>query len=266
VTRLIHLTDLHFGQDRADLAEPMAAAIRALAPDLIIAGGDLTHRARAGQFARAMAWLGGLGAPVVAVPGNHDMPLFNLLARAVTPFGAFRSHAGPPAWPARRVGRAWVMAANTADPRVWRRGVFRGDDLTRLRAELAQAPAGTVPVLVAHHPLAEPDGFSKGETRGADQALPDLAARGLQVVLTGHLHHWTLGLDLAPDRPQAVLQVQTGTALCARPGERDHGFAQIDLDDAGLTVTPWVASGPAGPHPGTALRVRRRAGLWHPSV
>lgn len=264
MTRLVHLTDLHFGQDRPDLAGPLARAVRALAPDLVIASGDLTHRARPDQFRRAMDWLGGLGAPVVTVAGNHDMPLFNLPLRMLAPFARFRRHAGPVVWPARQVGAAWVMAANTADPMVWRRGRLRGADRARLLRELAQAPAGTVPVLVAHHPLAEPAGFAKGETRGAEAALPVLAAAGLQVALTGHLHHWSVGLGIGSGSPQAVLQVQTGSALCARAGERDHGFAQIDLAPPRVSVTAWIAGPDGGFHPRPARGFHRQAGLWHP--
>lgn len=263
MTRIVHLTDLHFGQDRADLAGPMARAVRALAPDLVVAGGDLTHRARADQFARARAWLDGLGAPVLAVPGNHDMPLFNLPLRLLAPFRAFRAGAGPVQPAARAVGRAWVICLNTADPLVWRRGRLRPADLRLVLAHLAATPPGLVPVLVAHHPFAEPEGFAKGETRGAGSALPQLAQAGLQVLLTGHLHHWTVGLGLTPDRPAPVLQVQTGTALCARAGERDHGFAVLDLGDQGLTVTPWIVGAAGLPQARAPHTFQRRDGLWH---
>jgi 3',5'-cyclic AMP phosphodiesterase CpdA len=263
MTRIIHLTDLHFGQDRADLAAPLAQAVRALAPDLVIAGGDLTHRARAGQFARARAWLAGLGAPVLSVPGNHDMPLFNLPLRLAAPFRAFAAGAGPVRPAARAVGRAWVMAANTADPWVWRRGRLPARQRDALMAELAAAPPGLVPVLVAHHPFAEPEGFARGETRGAAQALPRLAEAGLQVLLTGHLHHWTVGLGIAPGQPVPVLQVQTGTALCARAGEQDHGFAVLDLAEGALTVTPWIVGADGRPEAREPRRFDRRGGRWH---
>lgn len=261
MTRLIHLTDLHFGKERADLVAPLAEAVRGAAPDLVIITGDLTHRARPAQFRQAMGFLRGLDLPFVAVPGNHDIPLFNLPLRLVAPFRRWRRGVGATVPPVAVAGPLRILPANTADPFRWRRGLLRADDVQRATADLS---AGALNVLACHHPLTEPPGFQRGETRGAAQALPALARQGLHVVLSGHLHHWDIGLGITPTRPQPVLMVQTGTALCARAGERHHGFALIEAQGADLSVTPWIASAAGfAPHP--ARRFRRAAGAWHMS-
>ncbi|HEY0212529.1 MAG TPA: metallophosphoesterase [Paenirhodobacter sp.] len=259
MTRLLHLTDLHFGLERDDLIAPLHQAIRAANPDLVIVSGDLTHRARAGQFDRAMAFLRGLNLPFIAVPGNHDVPLINLFARFLFPFRDYRRAVSADMTPSRTLGPLRIVSANTADPHSWRRGVLRNADLRRICAE--QAGIG---VLVCHHPLREPPGFDRGETRGATAGLAQMARAGVQIVLSGHLHHWAVGLGISADTPQPILQVQTGTALCARIGEKNHGFAVLDIAPDDVAVTPWLAQDTVF-HPAPVLRFQRREGAWWPN-
>ena len=54
--------------------------------------GDLTRRAKPSQFRQAKAWLDALEAPVFAVPGNHDVPMYRVWERLLAPYGAWRRH------------------------------------------------------------------------------------------------------------------------------------------------------------------------------
>lgn len=78
MTRLIHLSDLHFGATTPALLDPLCEMVAELAPDMVVVSGDLTQRARPAQFAQAAAFMARLPAPVLAIPGNHDVPLWNL--------------------------------------------------------------------------------------------------------------------------------------------------------------------------------------------
>lgn len=264
MTRLVHLTDLHFGAHRPELVAPLVAAVRAQKPALILVSGDLSHRARGGQFRAARAFLDRLGAPYLTVPGNHDVPLFNLIARALWPFRSYRRTACADLAPDLVLGRLRVFSANTADPAQWRGGLLRATDLERIRRGLAQSPAGAFNLLMCHHPLREPPGFDRGETRGAAVALPVLAREGLHLVVSGHLHHWAPGLGISGDQGQPILMVQSGTALCGRQGEHDHGFAVIDLAVDQARITPWIVAPDSrvfGARPGRAFR--RADGIWY---
>lgn len=264
MTRLIHLTDLHFGAERADLVPALTAAIRALQPELVVVTGDLSHRGRPEQLKAALRFLQGLGAPFVTMPGNHDVPLFNLPLRLTAPFRNWHRVIGPQTQDPADAGPLRIMTANTADPWRWRRGKLRDEDLTRILHALDPAMVGRVPILACHHPLREPPGFDRGETQGARAALPALIAAGVQIVLTGHLHHWEIGLGITAKTPQPLLMVQSGTALCAREGEVDHGFSLLEFGPGRVTVTPHIA-GVAEP----AFRPRdprvflRRDRVWH---
>ena len=72
---LLHISDLHFGRVDPATVEPLTAAIRALARNVVIVSGDLTQRARAAEFRAARAFLDALPRPQIVVPGNHDVPL-----------------------------------------------------------------------------------------------------------------------------------------------------------------------------------------------
>lgn len=263
MTRIAHLTDLHFGMERTDLVPPLAEALRAAAPDLVVVSGDLSHRARRGQFRAGMGFLRGLGLPFIVMPGNHDVPLFNLPARFLAPFGGWRWQVGHDLAPQAQVGSCRIVSANTADPFSWRRGVLRPGDQRRIASGLADAQ-DSLNILACHHPLKEPPGFQRGETKGAAAALPDLARQGVHVVLSGHLHHWEIGLGIAPDKPQPLLMIQTGTALCGRQGETDHGFSLLDIAGRDISVTPWMAE-ETGPRyiPRDTRRFYRAADGWH---
>jgi len=269
VTRIVHLTDLHFGCEAPGLVAPLQAAIRQARPDLVVVTGDLSHRARAAQFRAAVAFLDGLAARYVTMPGNHDVPLFDLAARVLWPFRGWRRAVGAGQGLQVACGAARVFCANTADPWRWRRGVLRAREQQQMRDWLAQGTGGmvndggAVNILACHHPLVVPPGFDRGETRGAAAALPLLAGAGVQVVLSGHLHHWDIGPGITATTSGPVLHVQTGTALCGRAGERDHGFAVLEVAPGAVAVTPWQHDSATGAFvPQSAQRFRRANGGW----
>lgn len=269
MSRLIHLTDLHFGAERVDLVAPLTQAVRDCDADFIVVSGDITHRARPAQFEAAMAFLARLHRKVLTVPGNHDIPLWNFPLRFIAPFRRYRR--GVPASDPLpvRVGRFQIFHANTADPYRWRAGLLRKADVVRVEGQLRQAAMSRggedlVNLLVCHHPMEEPPGFDRGETRGALAGMSRLVEAGLEGVLSGHLHHWQIGLGITARHPRRLLQVQTGTALCGRAGERDHGFTVLDLENDTLTITPWIIDEAAGAfRPQSSLMFRRQQGLWH---
>ena len=266
MTRLLHLTDLHFGLHHAALVLPLRAAILENQPDLVVVSGDLTQRALAGQFRAAMAFLRDLGVAFMVIPGNHDLPAYNPIARVFNPFGAYRRGAAQDLTPVMQIGQLRLYGVNTADPFKWRGGIARADQIARICQAMRDGPQDVTNILVSHHPFEEPPGFERGETQGAQVATQKLTAAGLHVILSGHLHHWNIGLGITDTAPRPLFQLQTGTALCSRIGERDHGFSVMDFERAALRVTPWLvdeAKGQFAPRRQTSFRYLD--GLWHKS-
>jgi len=264
MTRLIHLTDLHFGLHRTELVAPLQAAILSNYPDLVVVSGDLTQRALRPQFREGMGFVRSLGVPFVMVTGNHDLPVYNPVARLLNAFGPYRAGAMRDLTPTLQVGRLRLFGANTADPFRWRGGVARRAEIDGICRALKDGASDATNILVCHHPLVEPTGFERGETRGAEAAMTRLAEAGLHMVLSGHLHHWTTGLGILDQTPCPIFHMQTGTALCSRLGERDHGFAVMDFDGGGLAVTQWLANDQTLQfEPRRRSAFSRRDGRWH---
>jgi 3',5'-cyclic AMP phosphodiesterase CpdA len=125
MTRILHLSDIHFGAVDARLVQPLLALAHDLRPDATVISGDLTQRARPEQFTAARAFIDRLPGPVLCVPGNHDMPLHNLALRLVAPFARYRRAMGSELEPTVTLPGAVLQGVNTANPLVWKSGVLR---------------------------------------------------------------------------------------------------------------------------------------------
>nr|WP_255522099.1 metallophosphoesterase [Paracoccus sp. NBH48] len=190
------------------MEEPLLARIAALRPDLVVIGGDITHRALPAQMRQARAFLDRIEAPLMCMPGNHDVPAWNLVARMFWPFAGFRRHFGPVLTPVGRAGDVRVMALNSADPYAWQRGKIREGEIGRV---IGNVDAMGTNIVALHHPLQQLPRVDKALARRASEALYRLEASGVQVVLSGHLHRWATDALLATGRHPRVLQIQTGT-------------------------------------------------------
>lgn len=262
MTRIVHLSDLHFGFERQALIEPLLDLVNAAGADLVVVTGDLTHRGRSSQFADAAAFLRRIETPLIAVPGNHDIPLFRLTSRLMQPYRRYRRAIAENLEPVGHVGNLRVQGVNSVDPMAWQRGIITPAQIRRVLSE--QDPSCTN-IVAMHHPMQQRPEVDKALMDGAPEALREFRAAGVDAVLTGHLHLWSIGAFLRADGGE-TLQVQAGTALCARPGDRQNEFAVLDFDGPDLAVTRHVAlmSEPGFRKPEN-LRFMRRAGRWVPA-
>ncbi|WP_240768909.1 metallophosphoesterase family protein [Paracoccus liaowanqingii] len=260
VTRILHLTDLHFGFHRAALEKPLLERIAALQPDLVTVGGDLTHRGLTGQMAQARAFLDRIAAPLICLPGNHDVPLWNLVARTFWPFRDYRKVFGPSLTPRAQAGDVRVMAINSADPYSWQRGKIRAGEVARVIEHVD--PLGTN-IAVLHHPLQQLPRVDKALARQAAEGLRRMEAAGVHVVLSGHLHRWAVDDLLATGRYPRVLQIQTGTALCARVTDVQNEFALLEIEGTDLRLERHMAPmGGQGFGEPEIARYSRASGVW----
>jgi len=113
VTVLLQISDPHFGTEQPPVAEALVALCQQTQPNLLVLSGDITQRARREQFRQAKAWIDRLGAPVLAIPGNHDLPLFGLLARLRDPYARHREAFGDALEPAYASAELLVVGVNT---------------------------------------------------------------------------------------------------------------------------------------------------------
>ncbi|MEO8249133.1 MAG: metallophosphoesterase [Burkholderiales bacterium] len=215
MTVLLQISDTHFGTEQP----PVVAALLALAaqqrPDLVVLSGDVTQRARPAQFRAAHGFVRQLGIPLVAVPGNHDIPLYDLFTRLVRPYARFRSVFGNDIEPVHGAGDLLVVCVKTTRRYRHVNGEVSSEQVERVAARLAKATARQLRIVVVHQPVAvlrESDAHDL--LRGCGAALKAWSAAGCDLVLGGHIH---LPYVIELHQPTgSIWAVQAGTALSSR--------------------------------------------------
>ena len=236
MTRLFHISDLHFGlEDRAALAW-FRECVRREQPDAVLITGDLTMRARSHEFAAACDWIEALDVPVTVEVGNHDLPYFN-------PFARFF-------WPYRRIhrierlvereielARLAVIPLKTTARAQWRldwsKGWVTGKALAKTLAAIDALPQGTATLVTAHHPLVEAGTRGRALTRGGARALRELAARGVAAVLTGHVHD---AFDLVAQTEAGPIRMIGAGTLSQRIRSTPPSFNELRIKDGEIAV------------------------------
>ncbi len=221
--RLLHLSDIHFGPPHYEpAAVGVESLVRELRPDLVVVSGDLTQRARARQFRQARRFLEGLGLPFLAVPGNHDVPMYRVWERLLDRYGAYRRHFSADLEPAFADDEMEVVGFNTAFNLTIDNGRFTGRQLAGVGERFSSDLSGAVRIAVAHHPLAAlPELMGWRTARRSAEALAVFAAAGVDLVLSGHVHVAAVGR--APDCPRRMWLVHSGTSTSRRGRGAEQG-------------------------------------------
>jgi 3',5'-cyclic AMP phosphodiesterase CpdA len=220
---IVHLSDLHFGRVDQRIIAPLVERITSIRPDVIAVSGDLTQRARRRQFQEASAFLANLPFPKVVVPGNHDVPLFNIGARLFDPFGGYRRWISPDLEPAYIDDEVAVIGLNSARGLITGgRGRLNLEQISAAAARLRQLPPAAIKVLVTHHPFDVPEGVPPEHLVGrASMAMQHFAEVGADLFLAGHLHLSHVGhtADRYNIAGHSALVVQAGTLSTRGRGE-----------------------------------------------
>lgn len=239
--RILHMSDLHFGTTRNDLQQAMLHAATRLSPDVIAISGDLTQRARGWQFDRAARFIASLPAPVMAVPGNHDVPLYNLVERIFVPWRRWRRGLSDEVAPLLSMPGLSLVGMNSVNPWSHQRGRLWPSELAKAESIFRAAAPDDLRIVVVHHPLEHPDGSDKVLAAGADAAQAHLAAVGTDVILCGHLHNWHVApYAIVKDR-RGMIQVQAGTTLSTRVRHEPNDFNLLEFAQDRLVLTRYAA-------------------------
>ncbi len=263
---LAHLSDLHFGRTSARLVEAVLADVRALAPDLVVVSGDLTQRGRSAEYRAARSFLDRLPAPRLVVPGNHDIPLFDLARRFLSPLGRWRRHIGDELAPFHGDEELAVLGLNTARSLAWANGRVSHEQMALVRARLCGLAGSPFKVVVTHHPFLPPPGRPRAAVVGrVAQAMRVVQACGVDMILSGHRHR--SGVDgthrLYRVAEHSALVVQAGTATSVRTRAERNAYNAITVESGvvGVRVRLWDGEGFADAGAATYARVE---GEWRP--
>lgn len=211
--RLLQVSDPHFGTERPAVVEALQRLAQALRPQVLLLSGDITQRATRAQFAAARAFVQRLQVPhLLAVPGNHDIPLWHLPLRLLRPYARYRAAFGEELEPSLETDELLLLGLNTT--RWWRHedGQLSAAQIARVAQRLARARPGQRRVVVVHQPLwvTRPED-RKNLLHGHAQALQAWGAAGVDLIVGGHIH-----LPYVQALPCGGWAVQAGTAVSHR--------------------------------------------------
>ena len=244
--RLLHLSDLHVGTvEEPQIERALDTLIERVDPELIVASGDLTHRARPEQHERAAAFLRRLGRPLLVIPGNHDIP-WAFSGRFTHPFREFERR-----WqttePVHSGGGVFALGLNSVRPWRHQSGGLRSAQLTRAAELLATAPTGALRVVALHHHLiGAPWRSRKKPVARRTHVLASLVDAGAELILAGHIHQAAISerheFEVAPGSLHgAVVSIAPGLGQ-PRPDRRGEarGLHVYVAHDRELRVETYI--------------------------
>ncbi len=256
MTRILHVSDLHFGPPHLpDRARGVHEFAERTDPDVVVASGDFTQRAKERQFAEAARFLAGFDAPVVSTPGNHDVPLYRIWERFLAPYAHYRAHISEELDSVHRFRDLTVVALNSSRRFTVTNGRLHRHQLEFARDAFHETPEDHLRAVVTHHHLAPPPDLERRRNvmPGARRALELFTELGVHLLLAGHMHRSYIGdsLDFFPGAPRGrgIVIVQCGTTTSERGRGRERFKNSLNLIQAGreeVLVTHCLWRGETG--------------------
>ncbi|CAN5684179.1 metallophosphoesterase family protein [soil metagenome] len=217
---LLQISDPHFGTERREVAAALQRFANALHPDVVLVSGDITQRAKPEEFATARAFMDSISARTkMSIPGNHDIPLYNVLARFITPYSNYRRSFGSELEPVHESGDLLLIGLNTTHPRRHKDGKLSASQIERVAGLLKASRPEQLRIVALHHPMfvtREQD--IENLVHGHEAAALAWSAAGADLVIGGHIHlPYVRSLrEIHARLPRPMWAVQAGTAVSRR--------------------------------------------------
>jgi 3',5'-cyclic AMP phosphodiesterase CpdA len=249
--RIVHLSDLHFGHHDARLADGLAQDVSNQQPTLVVVSGDFTQRGTKSEFEQAQVFLRSLMVPTFSVPGNHDIPERDVFARFFAPYALYRRYISPELEPFVELDGVAVAGLKTSRRARfgmdWSHGTISHAQLGRLEETFRRASSGAIRVVVAHHPLLEPEYDVQApvrRVRRASTALKAFLEMGVRVVLSGHFHLSYVRQYTADAQSAAIggaaspplLLVQASSTISTRLRGSPNAYNLVDISQGTILV------------------------------
>ncbi|ATW05210.1 metallophosphoesterase [Sphingorhabdus sp. YGSMI21] len=255
MARIAHLSDIHFGANDPTIVAATIDWLKEKQPDLVIISGDLTQRAREGQFHDAAEYLRALrenGHKLLVVPGNHDIPLYDVFRRFASPLRRYKRHIAQDLCPWVETDEAAILGINTARSLTIKDGRINHDQMQLIRRRFKGVAPHKTRILVTHHPLFElpiGQGNELSEAVGRQEdALQAIADAGIHLTLAGHFHRTyaeAASKMVAEAGPTLVIQAGTATSTRLRNQEpQSFNWLHVEPDNRmELQVIVWNGEG-----------------------
>src|SRR5471030_2916015 len=239
MTLLLQISDPHFGTEQPLVVEALLRLANTLQPDLVVMSGDITQRARRVQFSAAQAFIEPFGAtPFVVVPGNHDIPLYNLFVRIAHPYANYQRVFGDDLEPVFESAELLVIGVNTTRAYHRKDGEISARQVERVVRRLEHVTPRQLRIVVTHQPVvAARANDIRNLLHGREHAIERWSQAGVDLILGGHIHlPYVTPLHVAyKDLPRQMWAVQAGTALSSRVRGRVPNSVNVINYDASTT-------------------------------
>lgn len=189
MSTLLQISDAHFGTEQELVVSALRALSEHLEPELVVFSGDITQRARRAQFEAGRQFAQALRRPLVAIPGNHDIPLYNIFARMFWPYGNYVRAFGSELEPEFESEGMLVVCTNTTRPRRHKDGEISPEQIARVSDRLQRSSAQQMRIVVTHQPvhvIREED--EENLLHGHEAAVRAWSQAGADIVMGGHIH------------------------------------------------------------------------------
>ena len=231
---VVHLSDLHFGRVDPAILPALLRAVVVAAPDLVVVSGDITQRARVVEFKAAAHFLETLPAPLLAVPGNHDVPLYNVLLRWLSPLDRYRRFITRDLAPFYEDAEIAALGVNTTRALTFKDGRINRRQMEAAMRRFAHCRNDVTRIVVTHHTFDTPDpvpgAIAAHKVVGrADMAMAGFLLADVDMILSGHLHMSGVGATTKryPLPGRAALLIRAGTATSTRRRGEVNAFNVI---------------------------------------
>lgn len=220
-----HVSDIHFGRLSTEyIVSALIEDIETHDPTLVVVSGDLTQRARVSQFRAAAEMISKIEAPVMVVPGNHDIPAwYRPWTRLTDPVGRYVRYITAELQPTFETDALAVAGINTAHGLTIKGGRIRDEHASFLRGFFRQAAPGAFKILVLHHHLVKMERLGIHDVaRSARSAIDVIGEEEVDLVLCGHLHISSVQSFPVHGGRHHMVVASAGTATSSRGRGKDR--------------------------------------------
>ena len=239
MNRIVHISDLHFGRLNLGTVQPLLKTLNALRPDVVVVSGDLTQRAKETEFQDARNFLEQIDFPKVIVPGNHDVPLYQVSERLLKPLKRFDRYITSEREPTFYGSECVVFGINTAHGWTLDGGRVTKKSINKIGEIFSNVGEGMVKVVVSHHPFDAALQFGSGElVRGASRTIKKFEDLGVDVLLSGHLHihHSGSTVHRHTHIRKHMIVAQSGTTISTRIRTEPASFNVLEITRSEVIV------------------------------
>ncbi|WP_133128417.1 metallophosphoesterase family protein [Legionella nagasakiensis] len=225
--KIVHISDLHFGMHHDSIINAFLADMTNINPTITIISGDLTQRAKSEQYKQVQAFIKKLSGLVLTVPGNHDIPLWNIFSRLFHPFALYRTHVHAELDAAFENEEVRLLGVNSVMPYRIKSGQLASETLTYINNYFAH-PFYGLNILFFHHNFDYMEGMHK-PLKNYYQFLTYLKSSNIHIVCTGHLHYANASI-LEKNNHQPCLVLHAGSLCCQRSKDGLNSYYVIEIE------------------------------------